>query len=136
MNVCAEPCLYFSFPGGCSRGNGCFYRHISFLTFSFYYFLHDHPGDLDNRPIRHRMPANKIVNSKFNPNAPSFELRANDHKEIEVDEILTPFPYELNGSHVNGGEENLIVKEQHDCSSHDIDDSLWVGAEDLASYVT
>ncbi|OAO17769.1 RNA-binding protein nob1 [Blastocystis sp. ATCC 50177/Nand II] len=36
VNVCAEPCLYFSMPGGCSRGNACFYKH---------------PGDIDNRPI-------------------------------------------------------------------------------------
>lgn len=31
VNVCPEPCVYFSLPGGCSRGNGCYYRHISFM---------------------------------------------------------------------------------------------------------
>ena len=42
VNVCAEPCVYFSLPGGCSRGNGCFYRH---------------PGDIDNRPVYRANPS-------------------------------------------------------------------------------
>lgn len=93
---------------------------------------------MDNRPIRAMRPvrsSNGIANSKFNPNAPSFEFKIpHEKEEIQVDEILTPFPYELNGSHVNGGEENLIVKSNVVYPRQEEDESLWVGSEDLASY--
>ena len=48
-----------------------------------------------------------------------------------MEEILTPVPYQRNGSHVNGGDSNLIVSQEQ---NEDLNED-WVGSTDLASYL-
>ena len=108
MNVCAEPCVYFSLPGGCSRGNGCFYRHISFLSRRAVSFTH--PGDIDNRPVYRAHPSPLDESGIELLRQPSFH----------------PLP---NGSHVDGGSGSLVVEPA-------VDDEYgnWVGSEELGTY--
>ena len=48
-----------------------------------------------------------------------------------MEEILTPVPYQRNGSHVNGGDSNLIISQEQ---NEDLNED-WVGSTDLASYL-
>ncbi|KAK8794037.1 hypothetical protein WA171_003164, partial [Blastocystis sp. BT1] len=81
VNVCSEPCVYFSLPGGCSRGNGCYYRH---------------PGDIDRRPdVRYRSTRESDLTN-----------RLSDNDEIDV---FPPLQEPQGTSHVNGGSGSLLV---------------------------
>lgn len=67
--------------------------------------------------------------SKLNPNAPSFVSKSDTLEDIKLEDILTPVPYQWNGSHVNGGDGNLRVF----CKDEEDTNNIWVGAEELAS---
>lgn len=86
--------------------------------------LTENPGDIDNRSIR------RGGLTGLNPHAPCFTSKSIGFEDLKLEDILTPVPYQLNGSHVNGGDNHLIVK---DDSGEEIEES-WVGAENLASY--
>ncbi|KAK8815847.1 hypothetical protein WA538_004970 [Blastocystis sp. DL] len=141
VNVCAEPCIYYSFPGGCTRGNACFYRH---------------PGDIDHRPIPPykertlRATAPAFVYSGGVVSYPQHDDHSSDEKyirkdssnttrrdretthhneEVNVNTALPPLQKHQGSSHVYGGSGSLVVKgEEEDCA----DD--WVDASSLSSF--
>lgn len=90
---------------------------------SWLIFLHSYPGDVDNRPIR------RSVLSNLNPNAPSFVHKEIKLDDIKIEDVLTPVPYQFNGSHVNGGDDHLVESTE----IIDKNSSCWVGSDELAS---